>query len=235
MVQTVKSGITALVLLLSACATTSSSIYFSSQTAADASLTAFDKNNPDCQLWTNWQKMCSRTGRDGSTFCSTDPGIRVKPSRPFCTFRVIPKEGHPFPVSPDVPETLTEPRASTNSRNRFCAKFWDGKAQPLFILDDETAALHKNIPLCAGYKISRPFNGLDSVPQQNPRCKKWNKIHTGMLYCSEKVEDDICTYLGNGVSTPEITEDGIWAGRDDASETQAVWGLYCLKRIGNLY
>ena len=37
-------------------------IFYPSQTAADADLVRFERENPSCQLWTNWQKMCSRTG-----------------------------------------------------------------------------------------------------------------------------------------------------------------------------
>jgi len=34
-------------------------IYYKTQAAADRALEAFDTANPSCQLWTNWQKMCS--------------------------------------------------------------------------------------------------------------------------------------------------------------------------------
>jgi len=52
---------------------------------ADRALQAFDAAHPQCQLWTNWQKMCSRTGPDGATVCVTDPDRPVRPSEPFCT------------------------------------------------------------------------------------------------------------------------------------------------------
>ena len=39
------------------------SIYYKSQAAADTALVAFDKANPSCQLWTNWQKNVLADGR----------------------------------------------------------------------------------------------------------------------------------------------------------------------------
>ena len=69
------------------------SIYYKSQAAADTALAAFDKDNPSCQLWTNWQKMCSRTGEGGAASCIKGRQLSVKPSTaPFaqttCTILV---------------------------------------------------------------------------------------------------------------------------------------------------
>src|SRR3954464_6240791 len=50
----------------------------------DRQMMAFDRSHPQCQLWTNWQKMCSRTGPGGATYCAIDAEMRVNPSRPFC-------------------------------------------------------------------------------------------------------------------------------------------------------
>lgn len=60
------------------------SIYYASQQEADAALAAFERENPQCQLWTNWQKMCSRIGADGGTLCVEDKARRARPSIPFC-------------------------------------------------------------------------------------------------------------------------------------------------------
>lgn len=82
----IKSRSALLALGAVACATTASapSIYYKSQAQADAALAAFDKDNPDCQLWTNWQKMCSRMGGSGETLCAIDTQRRVAPSAAFC-------------------------------------------------------------------------------------------------------------------------------------------------------
>ena len=51
---------------------------------ADRELEAFDKTHPQCRLWTDWHKLCSRTGPAGSTYCRTDPEHQAEPSTPFC-------------------------------------------------------------------------------------------------------------------------------------------------------
>jgi hypothetical protein len=79
------------------------SIYYKDQQAADMALERFDKDNPQCQVWTNWQKMCSRIGK--STYCTVDKLNPVKPSTVFCA------EG-------DESEKLLE----RSSELRFCTK-----------------------------------------------------------------------------------------------------------------
>ncbi len=51
---------------------------------ADRALKAFDEKNPECALWSDWHKLCSRTGPGGSTYCRTDPSHPVNASTPFC-------------------------------------------------------------------------------------------------------------------------------------------------------
>ena len=159
MVQTIKSGITALVLLLSACATTSSSIYFSSQAAADASLTAFDKNNPDCQLWTNWQKMCSRTGEGGATRCITDSQKSVRPSTPFCA--------EPSAISFSLTDILD--LGQKKSAERF---------YPQYI-----SSLEKGIS--SNKDNYRPFSGSNLSSRRHPYCNVWATENEGKAICAE--------------------------------------------------
>lgn len=52
--------------------------------AADRQMIAFGEANPQCQLWTNWERLCSRTGLGGGIQCHIDPGRRVASSLPFC-------------------------------------------------------------------------------------------------------------------------------------------------------
>jgi hypothetical protein len=85
-------------------------IYYSSQADADAALAQFDRDNPSCQLWTNWQKICSRTGNDSATSCLRS-SYRVRPSVPFC-------QGHRLgSTAPDAEDRPNEFR----SMQRFCA------------------------------------------------------------------------------------------------------------------
>lgn len=51
---------------------------------ADRQMLAFGGANTDCPLWTNWQKLCSRTGPNGRPHCSTDSHAVAEPSAPFC-------------------------------------------------------------------------------------------------------------------------------------------------------
>ncbi len=202
-------------------------IFYRSQAEADAALEAFDKANPTCELWTNWQKMCSRTGLKGETHCVADPAIAVKPSTPFCANRLVSRQNEPRPLAPEIPETLTEGAGSSKSRNRFCSKFWNGDPG-LVVFDADVATRHKSIPFCTAYKNSRPFNGLSASSQENPRCKRWAATRTGMYYCAETITDAHCRTIENGITPPVVTEDGILADRDYKSEWFPVWGLSCV-------
>lgn len=158
--HTVKSSVTVLVLMLSACATTSSSIYFSSQTAADASLAAFDKNNPDCELWSNWQKMCSRTGKGGTTICTVDPNQPVKASAPFCA------------------DTSGESRLANDSQQKSMMRF----CQTL-----PTASSNEQMQFagCALFSRKRPFNGYNLAARRGHSCLEWFDTQTKISVCSE--------------------------------------------------
>jgi len=135
------------------------SIYYKSQAAADTALAAFDKDNPSCQLWTNWQKMCSRTGEGGiSTYCVTDSSHPVRPTRPFCVgiFGGIVRE----------PEHLM--RSSDGELfNLYCAKLLheDGRTR------------------CAKWDPNRPFNGKSLSVMRHPACEVWARNEKPI--CSE--------------------------------------------------
>lgn len=68
-------------------ADTEPDIYYKSQKDADAALAQFDKDNPDCQLWTNWQKICAKTGTGYNSFCAKDAKHKAAPSVPFCVVK----------------------------------------------------------------------------------------------------------------------------------------------------
>jgi hypothetical protein len=112
--------------------------------SADRQLQAFDAAHPQCQLWTNWQKMCSRTGPDGATVCVTDPGRPVRPSEPFCT------AGTEAEASPS--------RAQIASYRRFC-RFRPGQ---------EGNPFHG----CEGAE-NRPFNGRRVAARLHQWCDLW--------------------------------------------------------------
>lgn len=62
-----------------------SDIYYPNQAAAEAALAQFDRDNPGCEVWTNWQRLCVR-GRTGQPHCFIDTRRPVRPSTPFCAF-----------------------------------------------------------------------------------------------------------------------------------------------------
>jgi hypothetical protein len=152
-----------------ASATAKDSIYYKSQKEADAALAAFDRDNPDCQLWTNWQKMCSRTGENGATWCTTDPDKPVKPSTPFCE---APK-GSPDRVGDrySFPPTMT--KSQIESANRFCLSGISSKRQ------------------CKKLDPTRPFNGKRLAARRHPWCEIWGD-ETALLrtppVCSETTD-----------------------------------------------
>jgi hypothetical protein len=124
-------------------------IYYKSQAAADEALKKFDKDNPDCQLWTNWQKMCSRAGEDGTTSCVTDLHMPARPSVPFCAGGVK----RVFSVKDQIFDDL-EKRSAT----RFCKDLKYGDK----LLD------------CYGKKSERPFNGRRVALLRSPLCEVWS-------------------------------------------------------------
>jgi hypothetical protein len=137
-----------------------SSIYYKTQAQADAALDQFDKANPNCQLWTNWQKMCSRLGKQGeNTHCNTDPSFPSRPTRPFCIASLesqLVTNAEQLPNSEDI-----------DVLNVYCARIEkvDGKS------------------LCRKMKARRPFNGLSLAALRHPFCEVWSK--NSKKICSE--------------------------------------------------
>ncbi len=125
-------------------------IYFKDQAAADARLAAFDTENPKCQLWTNWQKMCSRTGPDGTDiFCSIDDMHPSKPTRPFCVGDL---DGH------YLIEDHRRDLGDVQLLHLFCEEFEtvDGKRR------------------CTKLNSDRPFNGSNLAALRHPYCEVWS-------------------------------------------------------------
>jgi hypothetical protein len=164
-------------LALAACATTTStpSIYYKTQAEADVALAAFDKDNPDCQLWTNWQKMCSRTGDGGrETTCTIDSSKPVKPSAVFCysakTNEVV-----------DAINAKNPPRIT--SANRYCLKHkQNGESY-----------------FCSEYSSKRPFSGHNLTALRSPLCATWAQggKGNGKLVCHERAALDGVPHCAN--------------------------------------
>jgi hypothetical protein len=114
---------------------------------SDARLLSFGRTHPHCQLWTNWHKVCSRTGAHGATTCFTDPDRPVAPSEPFCT-------------AADSPSSETVTPAQIASYSRFCHYQAAPGIEPFRI--------------CAGPEAEeRPFNGRRIAARLHPWCEIW--------------------------------------------------------------
>jgi hypothetical protein len=212
-------------LALAACATTTStpSIYYKTQAEADVALAAFDTDNPDCQLWTNWQKMCSRTGENGATYCNTDPVEPVKPSAPFCEVRTLTE------VDGQTMLYIGDPaikRLSSLSRNRFCEQVIGESSLSNEVLDLENQ-IEKSVT-CSRFRNSRPFNGLDEKSQTSPLCISWKKTPNGLNYCDKNVPKSFCKRLGSLVRFPRY-KNGLGSGGSTTYDS-AIFGIYCDNR-----
>jgi hypothetical protein len=152
-------------------------IYYSSQETADADLAQFNLDHPECKLWTNWQKMCSRGPELGQVSCVTDASRPVRPSRPFCAGN---NGGHARAGPPSsIPIDLATLR-------RFCADI----------------ATKDGMEFCSQMSPDRPFNGRDLQSLRSPYCAKW--ANAGGLVCSEKGSSDglpRCSDLPKNVRT----------------------------------
>ena len=62
-------------------------------TSADRKLLDFDRAQPDCEMWTDWHKLCSRMGTGGATTIGPTPIIRPDPLSRFA-----PRANHPAPT-----------------------------------------------------------------------------------------------------------------------------------------
>jgi len=173
-----------------------SDIFYTSQQQADADLARFDRENPQCQLWTNWQRACSRTGADGATYCHYTP-VDVAPSQVFCAADGI--DGYM------MIHQLNTVREKA-SFNRFCAEF------DFDYVSGERA--------CVEWSLERPFNGLRLVEVEHPWCNRWdfqvdpeeNPEHSRIrgLYCASRHVPDWCEWpfgWGAGVQDQALKEE----------------------------
>lgn len=154
--------------LMSACSDIApkvSSSEISDPPAADRALREFGEKHPSCPMWTNWQRLCSRTG-SGDVACTTDPGRRVAPSEPFCAgyLRASPYYRH----NP----------AQERSYLRFCS------GSRVESLVDGAGNRSSGRRLCRRFAADRPFNGHRPAARENSLCEVWSSEETGKAVCA---------------------------------------------------
>lgn len=150
-----------LAVLLTSCvtATSNTSIFYKSQIEADAALAAFDKAHPQCQTWTNWQRLCLRVDGTGNVQCREDQSKPVRPSQPFC---VSNEYGYPIGIEADLASKTDIPMM-----HRFCSKF----------------AKQGGVRVCSEMSPHRPFSGRNLGALRTPFCEVWSKGERAI--CSE--------------------------------------------------
>ncbi len=202
---------------------TGSSIYYDSQAEADRALAAFDKANPQCQLWTNWQKMCSRANPDGQTLCARDPAKPVEPSKPFCVASTYNHSDTSLIPANDI-DTL-------ESIERFCSSAEATEKQSNPDWTNYTA-----IGFCR-YKSDRPFAD-PVVSRRNTSTKSWQIVSDGKVrnlsgqsynsYFDVNVSSWCNEFdlLGEVTSLP-VQGDGVVLPVAPKSDANPVSGIWC--------
>jgi hypothetical protein len=177
---------------------------------ADAQLAAFGRDNPQCPIWTNWQKTCSRTGEGGSLICVHDQERPARPSEPFCVRTEF--SGIPSPLT----------RGQNASSRRFCARTRHER-----IFDSAGRVLFEGT-VCHRYRTDRPFNGRSHGARRHPQCRHWSRGPGGVLVCSEFAAGP-CRLL-DGVPVPPSgpLENQIVIPHRFDPEMTAAFGVFCV-------
>lgn len=207
-----------------------SDIFYTSQREADVALDQFDKDNPSCQLWTNWQKMCSRTGENGQTLCQSTHQHGIRPSTPFCAAK---ENGGTRRAA------LSDDMRQIRSSLRFC-QYPAGKP----------ADLASQIQECV-YSKYRPFSGRDLSDRQHPWCKVWyeagkprpassSRLAPYELYCADRNVPHWCVWpdgVGFGPDLEMIrrmrnkeSSDDVILGTLINPDSISVRGVFCRRR-----
>ena len=133
----------------------------------DQRLERFNLENPQCRLWTDWQRACARTGLGGAMRCVTDRSHPVAPSEPFCV--ATPFWGRPGPFTD----------SQRLSSLRFCRSTYRER------VTDAAGRLLYEERVCGRYERDRPFNGRTVAARRHPLCARWSRGPAGVLICAK--------------------------------------------------
>jgi hypothetical protein len=127
-------------------------------TKADAALEKFQKQNPDCLAWTDWQKTCSKLDANGLKVHCNKSVVPAKRSEVFC----LATSNKDFTGTPYGGKLKT-----ASAFNRFCTSYKTIKGKKI----------------CMDRENHRPFSGFVFSEVRHPYCKMW--INNSGAYCSE--------------------------------------------------
>ena len=192
-----------------------SGIFYSNDRLAAADLSRFEHDNPQCQLWSNWQNKCSRTGENGAVLCRAAERP-VRPSAPFCLAEADDPYKGPAADAPD---------REFHSFLRFCR------------LPEGASASRADWTACL-WQPSRPFGGHRKAELDNPWCTRWrrNVGPSGGYYCSSRSLPEWCIWP-EGLGYGEQDDDDDHAPGEEIilasplnPDSVPVHGVYCRRR-----
>jgi hypothetical protein len=128
------------------------------ETKADAALEKFQKQNPDCLAWTDWQKTCSKLDVNGLKVHCNKTVVPAKRSAVFC----LATRNKDFTGTPYGGKLKT-----ASAFNRYCTAYKTIKGKKI----------------CMERENQRPFSGFNFLEVRHPYCKMW--INSSGAYCSE--------------------------------------------------
>lgn len=215
----IKKGLISFAALLTACATpaTTSSIFYKSQADSDVALSAFEEENPSCQLWTNWQTACFKSP-DGKVHCGKSGHREARASKPFCVVR----------NGQEQVSYIDSMSQSGVSAGRFC------KRRGTLSEMSQT-----NREYCAEYLPSRPFGRIDGRFPANAWCAKWISEKRGKHWVPQCVSIDLppwcktAALTGVGLLRPSVLKgDEINTAAGFVPNTSPVTLVYCVEEQG---
>lgn len=149
---------------LSTTAARSAGVVLNPASSSDRAMIAFGAQQKSCNLWSNWQKTCSRL--NGRLFCQADRQRPVEPSIPFC-------------ASGELAATESQPQDQLKSMERFCT---------------ERGNLYGDHGLvgnfCRRWDEQRPFNGKRLATLVHPQCAAWADTTTKAPVCQSGPRND---------------------------------------------
>lgn len=156
---------------------------------ADRALKEFAEEHPNCPLWTNWHKLCSRTGPDGTAYCRLDRVHHASASTPFCAA---------------MNGQLETNHADYNEKSQYQSSIRFSKIRSVKEIIFEGNSSKSHIRNIRSWSADRPFNGRSFWQYEDPGCEIWwypdpdlgpvtcsTNPHAGMPQCKDTKINDL--------------------------------------------